>query len=791
MSSHLFDEYCFSWKWTTIAGVLLLGLGSKVLFRPSDLISHILNVWLCWKHPIKSTEAGRSLPTVPYRFPNGQGDSAKFLYGKENSLKWEKKHGQIYRIWSGRTPEVVLTQAAHIQEAFKDSDKHIKAVNNNSGYYMGQLLGKCVGLISGNEWKRVRTVCERPFFRPVSGSYIECMQRKTVSHFDELRKHSKLSECIIDPAQDLKYLPFWIVAEIIYGQLSKEMEQELKVMAPKREKLFKYVIGGGLPRFTWSKYLPTSANRELHEFRRDWLSFNRRAREQAIRRSTNTSLVQMYQAVDSTEISEEQLLQTIDEMLYANLDVTLGGISWNLVYLAAYPEAQARLRAEIGTRRQESEAGFNAYILESSTYLASCISESSRLRPLAAFSVPQAIPTGRFIGGYYFPPKTNFVIDSHALNQRNPYWGKDSSRFRADRFFERTPVQARYNFWRFGFGPRQCMGKYVADVMIRILLIHLVEGFELGIMAENDEWKREPEVWINQPRMQLRCMALRSKDIIMAQFIPKQCAPRSPATMAELMGDVSVQIAHKTVAIAELGSGSTVLDNGCGNGVVTLAIINVGKPGDITIFATDLNLKMCEVTAAQAALQGWADSVTTAKMPAEALTFDDNFFSHSFTNFVIQASQDPAKVADSIYRTLKPGGTAIVTTWAKGAHIPAALAAHTATRGADAFHEFKKGKEWQDPAHLEGILKEARFTSIRIEQCNSIMAISDLKRWSLIAWSFFGGLADGGWTQADEGKFQQAVDTIYTAMLETEGVKTDGKGGVKFKMVANIAIARK
>jgi len=261
--------------------------------------------------------------------------------------------------------------------------------------------------------------------------------------------------------------------------------------------------------------------------------------------------------------------------------------------------------------------------------------------------------------------------------------------------------------------------------------------------------------------------------------------------MAELMGDVSVQVAHRTVTLAEQKPGSIVLDNACGNGVVTLAIIDVANPSEITIHATDLNPKMCEVTSALAASKGWAGSVMTAAMPAEALTFDDHFFSHSFTNFVIHMSKEPEKIASNLYHTLKPGGTAIVTTWAAAAHVPATLEAHTATRGPDVFHAMKKGQEWKEPSYLEKVLKEAGFTDVRMEQCDSVLKISDLRRWSLIAWSFFGGMTSGGWTEEDEGKFQQAVDVIYDSMLKTEGVETDGKGGVKVKMIANIAVAKK
>ncbi len=63
-------------------------------------------VWLCRKYPVKHVEDQTPLPTVPYEFPNGQGDAAKFLDGKANSETWGKQHGSLYRIWSGMTPEV-------------------------------------------------------------------------------------------------------------------------------------------------------------------------------------------------------------------------------------------------------------------------------------------------------------------------------------------------------------------------------------------------------------------------------------------------------------------------------------------------------------------------------------------------------------------------------------------------------------------------------------------------------------------------------------------------------------
>ncbi|MCJ1366514.1 hypothetical protein MMC16_005643 [Acarospora aff. strigata] len=473
-----------------------------------DIISSVINTYLCYRYPVNHLEDNTPLPTCPYRWPNGQGDVAKFLEGGENSDLWGKQFGSLYRIWSGMTPEVVLTRPEHIQAVFKDSDKHSKAVDNNSGYLMSQILGQCVGLISRDQWKNVRAITEKPFLRSTATSYVSIIERRTRRHFDELRSNSNLTHGFIDPAEDLKLLPFWVVAEVVYGELSPEMEHQLRELAPEREALFKHVIQGGLARFKWSKYLPTEANRALADFRTKWHAFNEFAHQRAVTLNTNAPIVQMFSAASAGTVTYEQLYHTLDEMLYANLDVTLGGISWNLVFLAAHPSTQTALRAELASHRAaHGPDNLGPHLLSSSSLLAACISESARLRPLAAFSVPQSAPTPRTIANYTFPAGTNFVIDSYALNTRNPYWGADVGEYRPERFLERKATEARYNYWRFGFGPRQCMGKYVADLIIRALLVHLVDGFELGLVDKEGVWGRDRGNWINHPKMVLRCEA--------------------------------------------------------------------------------------------------------------------------------------------------------------------------------------------------------------------------------------------------------------------------------------------
>lgn len=455
--------------------------------------------------------------------------------------------GGLYRVWSGTTPEVyvkhksihrnkrqtntlsncsVLTQPEHIQAVFKDSDKHIKAKDNNSGYLLSQILGSCVGLISGSQWRSVRSVTEKAFTRAASAKYFSLIQDRTRRHLLELQSNPTFRSGLLDPAGHLKILPFLVVAEIIYGPLTPEMETQLLNLAPLREDLFKHVIAGGLARFGISKLFPwTVANRTLEEFSRQWHPFNDFALARAVREGIDAPIVHMYAAVDSGSITRAQLHHTLDEMLYTNLDVTLGGLSWNVVFLASSPQVQASLRTEI----DQARSNMDKYLLSSSTLLSACISESARLRPLAAFSVPQAIPHPVTLSSassngeshtYTFPPNTNFIISSYALNIRSSFWGATSSEretYRPQRWLSRQKegkmTELRYHYWRFGFGPRQCLGRYVADLVIRSLMVELVTSWDLGTVAKDAEgdWKRDGETWINHPKMVVKCEKRESK----------------------------------------------------------------------------------------------------------------------------------------------------------------------------------------------------------------------------------------------------------------------------------------
>lgn len=386
---------------------------------------------------------------------------------------------------------------------------HTKAFNNDDGWLMGQLLGKCVGLVSGVEWRRVRASTSDWFTHGSAAEKTLRITELTRAHFACLRSKGRLDRGLINPAKDLKLLPFSVLTDYLYGDLTPGLQVQLRALIPLRESLFKRVIQGGLPRFAWSRYLPTRTNRALSEFMLKWTEFNDSVHKLCMSTERNVPIVRMYESLQAGHITKVHVLHTLDEMLFGNLDVTIGGISWNLLFLAANRDIQSQLRDEVGRARTISDAGKNwvKYLTSSDTLLSASILESARLKPLAAFSIPQAAPTDRLVGGFLVPAGTNFVVDTHALNIRDPSWGKDGAEYRPSRFMGWKASEMRYRFWRFGFGPRQCLGKYVADLIIRILIAHIVENYQLSL-ASTTTWGKNQGIWIMQPDTDIRCEEL-------------------------------------------------------------------------------------------------------------------------------------------------------------------------------------------------------------------------------------------------------------------------------------------
>ncbi|KAJ5048738.1 hypothetical protein NUH16_007247 [Penicillium rubens] len=423
--------------------------------------------------------------------------------------------GEVSSSWRRRTSPVsgprnmaryiesgILTGADEIKAVFKDSGNHRKASNLNGGWVMGDLVGDGVGLISEGHWKRVHAVVSPPFTQKPT-TYVPFVQSRISRHFSELYPEDEGGRTLrIKPAEDLKLLPFWVISDLLYGNLSPEMTEELLQITDLRTDVFRYAFKGGLSLFSISKIFYPDIRNKLHVFHTRWANFNRKAYQCALNRddASACAIVTLYRAVEQGQITPTELMHTLDEALFANIDVTIGSFSWIPQFLAEDAALQSKLRKEISHARSDTAPeSWVKYIGSNSTLLASCINESARLKPVTNYTYAQSMPTDRDVGGYRIPRGTFMVVDTNALNIWDDAWGSDKTSYRPQRFLEESRASFRYRFWRFGFGPRQCIAQALADTILKVLVAYTVENYELkstGKSAANEEdAHKQGEAW--------------------------------------------------------------------------------------------------------------------------------------------------------------------------------------------------------------------------------------------------------------------------------------------------------
>ncbi|KAI0103252.1 S-adenosyl-L-methionine-dependent methyltransferase [Nemania sp. FL0031] len=278
-------------------------------------------------------------------------------------------------------------------------------------------------------------------------------------------------------------------------------------------------------------------------------------------------------------------------------------------------------------------------------------------------------------------------------------------------------------------------------------------------------------------------------------FFPKQFTKYQAEHLAELQGNVSETAAKYCLTlIPPFKTGDVVHDNACGYGAVTQSIMAASPPpAGIHIHATDINPKFVQGVERLAKSKSW--TVTAAAMPAEALTFENNKFTHSITGFAFHCIDKHYEAAGQIYRTLQPGGVAIATVWDFMPHVAALQHAHWKTRGEEAPMPTLLAMGDYEESKLRDALKAGGFTDENISCTETTAHLKvlkdDLKRWAQLAWSYLGAPPGDEWSQHDEDHWDEAINDIVEQLQSGNRGITSTDGEIIMEMHGVVAVAKK
>lgn len=140
-------------------------------------------------------------------------------------------------------------------------------------------------------------------------------------------------------------------------------------------------------------------------------------------------------------------------------------------FLAKNPSAQEKLRDELKRLLPKKDTPITKEIIDEAKYLRACVKETLRFAPIT-FGTTRMMPKDLVIGGYQIPAGTYITLPNLYLSKEVDTHYSNPSAYTPERWLrgEKTENVNSFVSLPFGFGPRSCIGKRMANMEIEMVV---------------------------------------------------------------------------------------------------------------------------------------------------------------------------------------------------------------------------------------------------------------------------------------------------------------------------------
>ncbi|XDV17065.1 hypothetical protein PO909_016511 [Leuciscus waleckii] len=181
-------------------------------------------------------------------------------------------------------------------------------------------------------------------------------------------------------------------------------------------------------------------------------------------------------------LSDHEILSQSMIFIFAGYETSSSTLSFLFYNLATNPEAMKKLQEEIDeTFPNKAPVDYEAVM--NMDYLDAALNESLRLFPVAA-RLERVCKKTVEINGVIIPKDMVVMIPTFALHRDPDYWS-DPESFKPERFTKGNKETIDpYMYMPFGLGPRNCIGMRFAQVTMKLVIVEILQRFDVSVCAE-------------------------------------------------------------------------------------------------------------------------------------------------------------------------------------------------------------------------------------------------------------------------------------------------------------------
>lgn len=352
----------------------------------------------------------------------------------------------MYIIYDG-PQQIVMITTYHLTKKLNSMTNQMYRDHSYLGHAYNILFSECIGTHSGGVWVTMKKPLDSFFSSGSMLQYNDTLDKCVDEWFEEKFQNKKTIEISLNKL-DIDKLTINFLTTVVFGQvvdlndLVVLHEQIVPLMGQRSGIRYGFKIG---------------YHHELELIQKlyfKWIDIIKN-------NSTNSSgLISHLLSNEIYQNDSKKLIHTLYETVLFNVDIMINAISMLIWDIGSDEKVQDKL-------------------IKNNKYLNHVVLESARLHPGVVNTFTDSIKNEVIIEGHKFPINTMFSFDVREIN-RDPNVWINPNVFNPDRFDDDATLEQKV--YRFGTGPRKCIGRGPADSIIKKVIMKILASYKIKIL---------------------------------------------------------------------------------------------------------------------------------------------------------------------------------------------------------------------------------------------------------------------------------------------------------------------